>query len=412
MEKKIRMGVVGLGSRGHYMIPDTLLPLEGVEVVGICDLYEDRLQAAAALIEEKQGAKPYMTTDYKQLFREAGLDAVYVATSWQTHIRIAIDALRAGIATAMEVGCAYNMQELYELIRAEEETGTPFMFMENCCFNETELLATAMARAGKFGRIVYCHGAYAHDLRSEVAGGHINRHYRLDNYQRRNTENYPTHEAGPIARLLNINRGNRFVSLVSVASSSHGMEQFLADHPDYVEKDPTLRDAEWHQGDVVNTIITCADGTVVTLRLDTMLPRSYSREFTVRGTKGMYEQATNSVFFDGDTDYFDTTQYYRGVIDNAKAYVDEFMPQVWKDMTDDARLHGHGGMDDIMFRVFFDRLRKGEPMPIDVYDAATWLCISTLAEQSIAQGGAPQAFPDFTNGAWLTRKSEDVIPLG
>ena len=48
-------------------------------------------------------------------------------------------------------------------------------------------------------------------------------------------------------------------------------------------------------------------------------------------------------------------------------------------------------------------------MPIDVYDAATWMAISYLSEQSINAGGQPQAVPDFTGGKWLLRKSEDVI---
>ena len=47
-------------------------------------------------------------------------------------------------------------------------------------------------------------------------------------------------------------------------------------------------------------------------------------------------------------------------------------------------------------------------MPIDVYDAAAWMAVSALSEQSIALGGAPVAFPDFTGGAWVTRKPKDV----
>ena len=41
--------------------------------------------------------------------------------------------------------------------------------------------------------------------------------------------------------------------------------------------------------------------------------------------------------------------------------------------------------------------------PIDVYDAAAWMSISCLSEQSVAMGGAPVAIPDFTNGKWMER---------
>ena len=57
-------------------------------------------------------------------------------------------------------------------------------------------------------------------------------------------------------------------------------------------------------------------------------------------------------------------------------------------------------MDWLQFKTFFEALRNDEPMPIDVYDAATWMAITVLSEMSIAQGGASVAFPDFTKGKW------------
>ena len=50
-------------------------------------------------------------------------------------------------------------------------------------------------------------------------------------------------------------------------------------------------------------------------------------------------------------------------------------------------------------------------MPIDVYDAAALMCITVLAEASIAAGGMPQAIPDFTGGMLLCRNPEDVVEL-
>ena len=47
-------------------------------------------------------------------------------------------------------------------------------------------------------------------------------------------------------------------------------------------------------------------------------------------------------------------------------------------------------------------------MPIDVYDAASWMCISALTKESIAKGNIPVEIPDFTCGAWKTRERFDV----
>ena len=408
--KTVKFGVIGLGHRGFAMLRDVLIPVEGVEFVAVCDEYADRAESAAKLVEEKKGKRPaVVTTDYREVLTGGKVDAVYIATSWETHIGIAIDAMRAKVAVALEVGGAYDLRECFDLVAAYEETKTPFMLMENCCFAKEELLATAMARAGKFGEIVHCSGAYGHDLRGEITGGYKNRHYRLRNYRLRCAENYPTHELGPIARLLNINRGNRMVSLTSVASKAAGLRDYIKDRGE--EIDPTIRDYEWQQGDIVTTTIRCAGGETIVLTLDTTLPRYYNRAFTVRGTRGMFEAAPYMVYLDGQPEYFDTTRTLREQLGNAAEYEKEFLPPVWKSADEGAATRSHGGIDDIEFEVFFDALREGKPMPIDVYDAAAWMCITALSEASIAAGGQAQAIPDFTDGMWTRRDSVDVVPM-
>ena len=88
-------------------------------------------------------------------------------------------------------------------------------------------MATSLARNEALGEIVYCSGAYCHDLREEIAGGIDTHHYRLEKYKHHNCDNYPTHELGPIAKILNINRGNRFVRLVSISSKAVGMTNYI-----------------------------------------------------------------------------------------------------------------------------------------------------------------------------------------
>ena len=310
----------------------------------------------------------------------------------------------------MEVGGAESLEELDLLVKTYEETKTPFMMMENCCFNRDELLATALVRSGKFGRVVHCSGAYAHDLRDEVTMGNINRHYRLRHYTERNCENYPTHELGPIAKILNINRGNRMVSLVSVASGSFGLREYLNDRPELCEKDPSLKNRVFRQGDIVHTIITCENGETILLKLDTTLPRAYSRELVVRGTRGSYMMDSNSVHLDAMSHgSFNASENFKNMLHNAKAYEEDYLHPVWRDMTEEDKKSGHGGMDGITFKYFVKALKNGEPMPIDVYDAASWMAITALSEKSIAEGGTVQMIPDYTRGAWKDRPIFDVV---
>ena len=317
--------------------------------------------------------------------------------------------MQAGKITALEVGGAYTVEDCYALVEAQERTGTPFMFLENCCYGKFELLSTALVRKGMMGEIVHCHGAYGHDLRSEVLGGRVNRHYRLNNYITRNCENYPTHELGPIARLLGINRGNRMVSLVSVASKAAGLQEFSHDPRN---PDPSLAGQKFAQGDIIHTLITCEDGSTISLKLDTTLPRFYSREFTVRGTKGCCLMDINAVLLDdeGLEEFFDPQLSVQKYLNNAEQFT-EYLPKIWKDMDKEKTHRGHGGMDYLMLREFFRAVQEGRPMPIDIYDAAAWMVITPLSEQSIARQGAAVEIPDFTNGAWRTRKNTDIVEL-
>ena len=406
--KRVKIGVIGRGCRGSGLM-ETMVLTDKYEFIMICDKYEDRAENGVKFVKEKLGYEPKGTTNYHEVLANPEVEAVLISCDWEMHIPIAIDAMRAGKAIALEVGGAYSVDECYKLVEEWEKARVPFMFLENCCYNKDELLCLNMAKAGKLGRIVYASGSYSHDLRGEVTGGKENRHYRLRNYLNRNCENYPTHELGPIAKILGINRGNRMVSLVSVASGAFGMS-------DYVEKrnangtlvNEELIGAEFKQGDVVNTIITCENGEQILIRLDTCLPRSYSREFIVHGTNGMYEQAYDAVYMEGEKEYWEPSDYAKNNLNNSEKYK-EYLPDFWRTITKEQIDAGHGGMDFFELTDFANRLLEGKDMPIDVYDAAAWMVITPLSELSIKAGGMPQAVPDFTKGAYKSRPRFDVI---
>jgi ABC-2 type transport system permease protein len=61
----------------------------------------------------------------------------------------------------------------------------------------------------------------------------------------------------------------------------------------------------------------------------------------------------------------------------------------------------------------FESIQKGVAFPIDVYDAAAWMAVTCLSEQSIALGSMPVAVPDFTAGRWMQPDSRpgDIFSL-
>lgn len=390
---KIKLGVIGLGQRGSMLL-DEIVKIADVEVCAVCDLYTDRVEDAFNKVKEKCGNEPVKLQDYHDVLKMPDVKAVLISAAWEAHADIAVDSMRAKKWTALEVGGAYDISDCQKLVDTYEETKTPFMFLENCCYGRREMMCLNMAKTGVFGEIVHCDGAYMHDLRKEVSSGAEIRHYRLQNYIHRNCENYPTHELGPIAKILNINNGNRMLSLVSVGSKSAGLHSYITDKRG---SDDALAKVDFKQSDVVTTIIKCAGGETITLSLNTTLPHAYSRNFNVHGTNAYYAENNDSVFFDGD----DGEENWKPNWRNAEKYCEKYEHPLWKKYLAEGVHSGHDGMDWLLLNAFFESIRQNKIPPIDVYDAAAWMSISALSEQSIALGGAPVPIPDFTRGKWI-----------
>ena len=399
---KMKVGVIGLGGRGGQHVRENLCPRDDVSVTYVCDLYEDRCLNAVKSVEDIQGHTPKWTQEYRKLIESPDVEVVIVTSAWENHIPACVYAMRCGKQVATEVGGAYSLDDFWELVRAHEETGIHCMMLENCCYDADELMALRMVREGVFGKIVYCEGGYHHDLRHEIASGEARRHYRLRNYQNRNCENYPTHELGPIAKILDINRGNRMVKLTSMASGAWGLN-------DYARKvsqiSAELQNYPFKQGDIVKTNIQCAHDETICLTLDTTLPRYYTRGFTVRGTNGFfnasgYDLNGDMIFVEGENERF----HYG----NRKEYEEQWMHPIWKHFEEEGVKGGHGGMDWLVFDAYFTSLKENMVPPIDTYDTASWMAITPLSEASISNGNMPVDIPDFTRGKWTCRTDKNT----
>ena len=394
MKETINVVFIGLGGRGYGLLNMVLDTMPDVNVVGVCDLYEDRTERAKEAVINKRGNTPVATLDYHELLKMEEVDAVITPSAWDAHVPICIDAMNAGKYVATEVGGAYSVDQCWELVKTYERTGVPCMMLENCCYGREELTVLNMIKKGMFGEIIHCEGGYEHDLRDEVALGHENRHYRLDNYMNRNGELYPTHELGPIAKYLNINRGNRMISLTAMSSKARGINAWIKDNRG---EDFENANFAFAQGDIVITCIKCAHGETIVLKHDTTLPRAYSRGNLVHGTKGIWSQDKYGCMFDGSCEGASWGHRFTDM--------NEFFPEhehpLWKDYT---AVGGHGGIDYLVMRGFVEAVKAGTQTPIDVYDTASWMVISCLSEDSIAMGSMPVAIPDFTNGKWIKRE--------
>lgn len=402
MKNKVKVAYVGLGRRGLGVLEHCFVKMADVEIVMICDLSDKCIERAKEVLLENGKSLPKTTNRYDDVLLDNEIDAVIIMTGWDSRPQMAKKAMLAGKYTAIEVGCAATLEECFELIEVYEKTGMPLMMLENCCYGRREMMALNLVKQGLLGEIVHCTGAYSHylnsvelflEMLSETERSDTVTHYRLKHYMEGNRENYPTHELGPICKVLGINRGNRIVSISSFASKGVGLKSFAEEK---FGKDNKYARITYKQGDIVDTIMTCANGETISITFDTTVPRAYySRNFSVRGTKGMTSEERRVVFIEGMKE---------PVENNETEMFEKYDHPLHAEYAEIGSRGGHDGMDWLVCRAFVEAVKNGTNTPIDAYDTATWLAVGALSEQSIKHGGAPIAFPDFTNGKWKERE--------
>ncbi len=394
-QKHIKIAIIGMSGRGQGLTK-LLAKMPDVDILAVCDLYEDRVKEGQNIITAEGKPEPKGFTDYRKALEVPGLEAVITPSSWQAHTQICLDAMEAGLYVGSEVGGAYSIQQCWELVRTSERTGMPMMLLENCCYGRNELAILNMVRQGLFGEVVHAEGGYRHDLRDEICNGVEKRHYRLANFKNRNGELYPTHELGPIAKYFNINRGNRMTYLTSMASKSVGLNDWAKKNRG--AEDP-LATYPFKEGDVVTTNIKCANGETITLFHDCSLSRPYSRCNLLQGTKGIWMEDKLSVALDDISPKADDGVHNKWM--DINELYEKYDHPIWKRYNAMGVKEGHGGMDYLVLRAFLTAVRDRTNTPLDVYDAAAWMAITPLSEESIAMGSMPVAIPDFTNGKWI-----------
>lgn len=347
---------------------------------------------------------------WKKLLEIKGLDAVIIATPWEWHKPMAIGCLEAGIKyVGTEVMLGITLQDHWDVVKAAEKYNGHVMMLENVCYRRDVMAVLNMVRQGLFGELIHLQGGYQHDLREVKFNDGVNPYghgvefgekgfsearWRTNHSVSRNGDLYPTHGIGPVAHYININRGNRFLSLCSFSSKARGLHNHIVKQGG--ENHPNAK-VNFKLGDVVTTSINCANGETVLLQHDTNLPRPYSLGFRVQGTEGLWMDINKGI-------YIQEKSARPHQWDDAKSWLDKYDHPLWARWSKETAGAGHGGMDFFVVHSFVESVKRKTATPMDVYDAAAWSAITPLSEQSIELGNGTVQFPDFTGGKWMNRK--------
>lgn len=396
----VRVGFVGLGMRGPGAVK-RFTYLDGVEIKALCDLLPDRVTNAQKILTDRgwPEAAEYSGEDgWKALCERDDIDLVYICTGWQSHVEMAVYAMRHGKHVAIEVPAATSVKECWELVDVAEQTQRHCMMLENCVYDFFEMTALNMAQQGLFGEILHAEGGYIHNL--DEFWDRYQGNWRLAFNQEHKGDVYATHGLGPICQVMDIHRGDRMTRLVS-------METVSINGAAVAKK---LMDADtFANGDHTVTMIQTARGRSILLQHNVYTPRPYSREYQITGTKGFANKYPSEGFAFNDTDpekfgladHEDLSGHNFVSQETKKMLMEKYKHPITAEIEAKAReVGGHGGMDFIMDYRLVYCLRNGLPLDQDVYDAAEWSCIGDLSAASIENGNMPVEFPDFTRGDW------------
>ncbi|MFB3905615.1 MAG: Gfo/Idh/MocA family protein [Acidobacteriota bacterium] len=154
--RRLGLGLIGCGWWGMQDLK-AALQLGGVDVLSLCDVDSEHLQAAAAEVQKLQGHPAKTFKDYRELLQTPGLEAVIIATPPHWHALPFLAACEKGIDIYCEKPLAYDVREGRAMVNAAMQAKR----VVQIGFQRRNSLATTQAaeyiKGGYAGRIIQAH---------------------------------------------------------------------------------------------------------------------------------------------------------------------------------------------------------------------------------------------------------------
>ncbi len=147
--RTIKLGVIGAGGicQTHMR---ALQDVEGIEVVAICDLIEER-----AVNTAKKYGIPHVFVDYHNILEMDEIEAVSVLTYNQQHCAPTVDALHAGKHVLVEKPMAATLVDAAAMTKAAHESDKLLMVALKTRYSPHMIAAKHIAESGALGDIYY-----------------------------------------------------------------------------------------------------------------------------------------------------------------------------------------------------------------------------------------------------------------
>jgi len=367
--KKLNVGLVGAAGRGGSFANS--FTANGARIHAVCDIQVDKLDACAARLG---ACETY--ADYDEMLEKSDLDAVFIGTPMPLHVPQSIKALERGLHVLCEVPAAVSIEECRELVSACRKSEAIYMMSENYCYARMCCVVRELARQGLFGEVFYAEGEYLHELKQLNEDTPWRRKWQtgIDGIT------YGTHSLGPILQWM---AGDR-VARVSCMGAGHHY------------RDP--RGEFYHEESPVMLCKTEREA-LIKIRVDMISDRPHAMgNMQLQGTDGAFESGRG-----GPCDR--SKIWLRSLSKQVKwhdfeelAEIDEFarryVPEDWREFTEQARRAGHGGGDYFVVRDFVRSVRGEIECPIGIHEAMDMTLPGLVSQRSILRGGAWMDVPD------------------
>jgi inositol 2-dehydrogenase len=149
MNKKLNVGVIGVGRLGSVYARYFTGRIAGANLVAVSDVNESTLESLAS---ELGVSKRY--SRYQDLIADRDIEAVVIVSPTSTHRDIVIEAAKRGKAIFCEKPLSITLEDAYEILGAVEQTGVFFQMGFMRRFDKGYMAAKRKIEAGLIGRPV------------------------------------------------------------------------------------------------------------------------------------------------------------------------------------------------------------------------------------------------------------------
>ena len=151
---KIRLGLIGAGSRGNQLL-DSFFKQANAEIVAIADVDDKHTEETIARTKKEKGNTPQGARDYRAMLDRKDVDGVIIATPDHWHAMPAIQAVLAGKDVYVEKPVAHNVAEGQAMLRAARKTGKIMAVGTQQRSSSHFQKAVEIVRSGKLGKIFW-----------------------------------------------------------------------------------------------------------------------------------------------------------------------------------------------------------------------------------------------------------------